>query len=183
MKHVEEFKSYLVNDFHGCSACSLDYKTEAEVRKTSKLDRKIKWVDVFGEKKLLKTSKINTMVGANYENIVNNQREREGLEKDFEAKPLPWGHFVKENVLIEHNGNYYLRAYDHMGAAAVYNKKEYSWSDGTEVTEEEWDNLQQFFSDKKEDDNHLQGTERRIEPRPYKLDNILEVRIDKKLFD
>ena len=55
-----------------------------------------------------KTSRINCIVGFNYETSVNNQREREQSPSDFVAQERVWGEHVSE-ALIEHNNKFYVQ--------------------------------------------------------------------------
>jgi hypothetical protein len=50
----------------------------------------------------------NCMIGFRYENSVNNQLEREGKERGFQAMPRKWGQRVAGTPLVEHNGGLYL---------------------------------------------------------------------------
>jgi hypothetical protein len=59
-------------------------------------------------KDLKKVSLISGAIGFNYENSVNNQREREGLENNFESKPRAWGHRIDNTPVVEHKGKHYL---------------------------------------------------------------------------
>ena len=44
---------------------------------------------------ILKRSKVSGMINVKYENAVNNQREREGMERDFQSKGHKWGEGLK----------------------------------------------------------------------------------------
>lgn len=55
-----------------------------------------------------KYSHTNCTIGFKWENSVNNQLEREGKDRSFEAKPRTWGHRVVGTPLVEHKGKYYL---------------------------------------------------------------------------
>jgi hypothetical protein len=57
-----------------------------------------------------KVSRVNVTIGFNYQNSVNNQRQREGSDTDFESLPRKWGERIKGTPLVSHNGNMYLEA-------------------------------------------------------------------------
>lgn len=52
----------------------------------------------------------NVFLGVNYESCVNNKQERDGGERDFESKPLPWGEHAGRYFIL-HKGKYYLKFY------------------------------------------------------------------------
>lgn len=68
----------------------------------------------------IKISRVNGCIGFNYENSVNNQRAREGSEKDFEAKPRTWGHRIPGTPLVKHKGSYYLEMKVEKSESPVY---------------------------------------------------------------
>lgn len=60
-----------------------------------------------------KVSRVNGMINFIYENAVNNQRGREGLDTDFQAEPRKWGERIRREdgtitPLVEHKGKHYL---------------------------------------------------------------------------
>lgn len=58
--------------------------------------------------RLEKVSKVAGAIGFIYENSVNNQREKEGLNKDFKAKPRKWGVKIPHTPLVKNKDKYYL---------------------------------------------------------------------------
>lgn len=70
--------------------------------------------------KITKETEALCMFNAIYENAVNNQLTRDGVqeegERNFVAQSLPWGKWVtyengtRSKLLIEHKGEYYVRA-------------------------------------------------------------------------
>jgi hypothetical protein len=56
---------------------------------------------------VLKISEVNGFIGYNYETSVNNQRVREGGERDFEAEDRKWGTRIHPCV-VEHKGEFYI---------------------------------------------------------------------------
>lgn len=55
-----------------------------------------------------KISKMSCIINFSYENSVNNQRGREGIETLFEAAPRKWGARVVGTPLVRHKDQYYL---------------------------------------------------------------------------
>lgn len=59
-------------------------------------------------KKVEKIARRNGITGASYQQCVRNRQEKEGLEPNFEAEPLPWGEHDGP-YLVKHKGKYYLK--------------------------------------------------------------------------
>ncbi len=82
----------------GASFVTISALTDARARKTGNPFLAI-----------LKLSKVNGTINANYENSVNRQLAREGKEQlTFTAKPRAWGQRIEGTPLVEHKGKYYL---------------------------------------------------------------------------
>jgi hypothetical protein len=75
---VSELKEMLLNWNFGAQPVSIQYITSPTLVKEGK--------QKFGN--ITKIANIGAMVGYNYENSVNNQRERENELRDFMSKPL-----------------------------------------------------------------------------------------------
>ena len=121
------------------------------------------------------TSTKHVVLGASYENCVNNQLKREGMDQlTFSSQELPYGKWVDgmENICIEHNGAFQLRYMDNMNA----NKSEYvyHYANGEHLTEEEIALLPGFLPVKSEAKN--QGTEKEITPRNIKVSGIVSLK-------
>lgn len=56
-----------------------------------------------------KVARHNVCINSSYENSVNNQRVREGGQKDFVAQERAWGVHISP-AIIEHKGNHYLHS-------------------------------------------------------------------------
>jgi len=87
----------------------------------------------------------SAMLGVNYENAVNNRREREGLERDFVAQK-PFGkHYVGDSrwLMESDNGGKFYIAIDRIGGM----KKEI-FIDGVKATEEQIEDLKVNYFDK-----------------------------------
>jgi hypothetical protein len=99
-------RSQLVTLLTAFTGSSIGTVKTSKVEKTLKKDRLTKEpfngiVEVEGQ--------YNAGMGGSYENAVNNQRIREGLEADFKAEPLPFGEWVNYGVLFAHKGSFYVR--------------------------------------------------------------------------
>lgn len=58
--------------------------------------------------KVRKIAQVNGMINWIYENAVNRQRIKEGIEPDFIAFPRQWGIRIRGTPFVEHNGKMYL---------------------------------------------------------------------------
>lgn len=148
---VEVLKSVKGNTF-----ISIESKTEPKLKKGNPFNALIKISKVFGA------------IGFNYENSVNNQRIRESLEVDFEAKPRQWGKRIKGTPLVEHKDKYYLEV-KVQGAESDY------FQDNNRV---DVDKIKPWMYNSKS----RQGVEKEVIVRDYSLDNISRIKINKKDF-
>lgn len=114
----EELVSHL-NGRGGCTAVGLKTRTSPKLLKKNNPNPT-----------LFRETRRNGFVGGSYESIVNNKQEREGGERDFEAKPLPWGEHAGR-FFITHKGSTYLKLFP----TATGCKGEDRWvtPDGVEV--------------------------------------------------
>jgi hypothetical protein len=113
-----------------------------------------------------KRSKVNGMIGYNYENSVNNQREREGSERDFEAEPRSWGVRIHPCV-VEHKGNYYL-------TVKVERSLETPRFVDAEGCERSLVEVKPFLPSKGES---RQGVDREVIHREYAVENLVNLRM------
>jgi len=123
------------------------------------------------------TSTKHVLIGASYENCVNNQLKREGMSQlTFTAESLPYGEWVAglENVCIKHNDAFQLRYMENMNANAPKSEYVYHYGDGTELTESERALLKGFLPVKSEAKN--QGTEKEVTPRNIKVAGIVSLK-------
>lgn len=98
----------------------------------------------------------NLQFGIDYQNSVNNRLKKNGLEAEFEAEPLRWGHWYeytengkKETAfkkVIEHLGNFYIRLYKvkNTNIRATY------YVDGVRVN---YSDIKQYLKE----ENHISG--------------------------
>lgn len=98
---IEQLKAMLLNWNFGAQPVSIQYVTAPSLIKEGK--------EKFGE--VTKIANIGAMVGYEYQNSVNNQREREGELRDFMAQPLWKGKGKRLSTALsthEEKGTFYL---------------------------------------------------------------------------
>ena len=110
-----------------------------------------------------KRSKMNVLIGFDYENSVNNQLGREDTEMEFIAKPRKWGKRVDLKT-VEHKGNTYLT----IQSLKCYDM-EYVDSQGDTIPDE----IVKPFLPKKSASR--QGTSKEIVYRDFKVESIKEI--------
>lgn len=124
------------------------------------------------KQEIRKRSKVNGMINFIYENSVNNQREREGKEKDFEAAPRAWGtHETK--AIISHKDKTYLN----IKVERTVEEPEY-FSGG--------ERLQKAIADQliyRAKESSRQGTEKTTIVRTYEVGNIKRITINGETYD
>ena len=108
-----------------------------------------------------------------YESAVNNHIEKNGGERTFEAQSLPWGHWFIDNLVIEHNGKLYLRAYVQGGSNGL--KTQY-FVDGKEATEEQVQTITEYKNKRNGSNAQAQhGLEEGQQVKPFNVavENII----------
>ena len=151
MFNSNDFKVYL-GSIHGCSACNIGYSSEMKLNKTHR-ETKEKWIDKFGELKVIKVSNMNSNIGYDYEGVLKKRLISEGKIEDaehFESNKLPWGEWSIPKYLIGHKGEDYLRVYRNEGVTSKYDRAEYTWSDGRSISEDEWKVIEGYMPPKKD---------------------------------
>jgi len=118
--------------------------------------------------RVAKESTVNAQINFNYENAVNNRREKEGSERDFQTAGLRWGNKNSNNSIVYNNGQWYLQ----VRVLKVYSTKYFV--DNKETPKSE---IEQYLPVRKEGSGR-QGVENEIIIRTYKLDNITSITID-----
>jgi len=159
----------------GSSVCSMELTTIVKTNKKSRAT-KIPFAETFkGE--IFRSYKEFGNFNWSYENAVNNQRDREGVEEEFTAKSLPWGEWLAggENKVISHKGSYYLRYYTGANANSKADKKSvYHYEDGTPLTDREINLLSEFTPPKKKPST-TQGVQKQVEPKVVKMNGIAKL--------
>ena len=153
----------------GTTFATLETSTEPAMRKTGN--------PYVG--RIRKISKgLNVSIGANYENGVNRQAGREGVEEagEFKAEKLAYGSWLVPHKIIEHKGELQIRVTcnPHMKPSEVY----YT-CDGERVTDEVLAEIKSFEPEKSSSSRQADfGVEREVVPRNYKLESITGITVN-----
>lgn len=118
-----------------------------------------------------KVSRLNGVIGFDYENVVNRQRARHGDPEAFEAQPRTWGQRVANTPLVEHNGQFYLEVKVERTLACQF------FIDGKPVDAAV---VKPWLLNQRADATN-QG-ERRIVPLDFRLTSIRQIAIGGRLF-
>ena len=121
-----------------------------------------------------KIVRTNCQLNYSYERAVNNRLEKQGDERDFVAKSLPWGDWVKgqENKLIEYKGKLYLRYYD----VANADTKSVWFVNGRIATPEEFMKIVEYLKStntQSKTQAEVGLVENQVKPKVIKVENIL----------
>ena len=108
-----------------------------------------------------KHSRVNGVIGYNYQNSVNNQRGREDAEMDFQSKPRQWGERLSP-LFVAHKGNLYLT----VKVQKAVEKPLYFDAEGIEI---DVDDLRPWFYAQSPS---RQGLDKDVIHREYNLENI-----------
>lgn len=145
----------------GCQAVTIVAATVPTMRKTGNpfYDRETKTFSI------LKRSRTNGLINWIYQNSVNNQRLREGLEPDFEPEPRQWGKRIRGTPFVVHDGKIYLEL-------KVQKSLEHGYfsTDGKPIHESE---IRPFLSEKAE--GLRQGVDNPVILRDYRINNIEQI--------
>lgn len=96
----------ILRGIKGTTIATVTYETDP---KMVKKHRETKEINPYNDL-VVKRTKINVTLGFDYSNSVNNQKAREGQEKDFVAKERTWGQRIKGTTLVSHKDAIYLEA-------------------------------------------------------------------------
>lgn len=141
----------------GTTMITIVASVEPQMRKTAN--------PYFG--RVEKVSKVNGVIGWQYENSVNLQRTREGNEADFESMPRTWGTRIAGTPLVNHKDRYYLELKVEHVLDTMY------FVDGLPATDEQIAGIKSFMPEKKE--SARQEVEKVIILRDYALDSIVSI--------
>lgn len=176
MKNITTLTN-LLSELKGCTGVSIIYRSNVRHNKTSRVDGST-WFSLFGAKEIVKRQTLNSNVGANYTNAVNNQQKREGGEGTFTAESLPYGSWIVPNVLLDNGkGELQLRAYRDMGICSSNDKQDYFWSSGETVTPSEWSMVQPFLAPVTDGAEH-QEVDKAVKPRNLNLSRVESIVIN-----
>ena len=132
---------------------------------------------------ILKTVRAVGWVGAKYENAVNREGVRQGVDAEFVAAPLPWGDWLVKNKVITHKGEFYLRTQSTPGGRKRQAAKvlAYRGENGQYLSREQ---VAPFLPKTRESAKQQEaGLEETIFVRTYKLNSIKRIRIGGKTHD
>lgn len=170
MLHMKLTKDQLVatlSAIKGTTFMTLETVTDPDMRKTGN--------PYIGRAK--KHTRINCTFGANYENAVNRQAEREENENagEFKSLKLAYGQWLVPHKLITHKGEVQVRV-----MCNPHMKPEVSYSvDGEEADAATVESIKAFMPEKKTSARQEEfGIEREVVPRNYKLDSIKAVTVN-----
>ena len=132
--------------------------------------------------RVTKRTKVQVDFNGVYQNKVNNSIERNlGVEGGFVTSPLPYGQWMVGlvNKFYEHNGEIYLRYYEHKGAVPHVTY----YLDGVEVGEREMELITPYLPQpkawysKKQAEMGL-SKEEMVKPYGVKLSNVESVTLN-----
>ena len=123
--------------------------------------------------KILKRSRVNGVLGYNYENSVNNQREREGKDSDFQQEERRWGVRL-DRVWVSHKGELYFT----VKVERSLEEPRYFTESGVELSRDE---VKPYLPKKSK--SSRQGTDKEIIHREYKLSSLRGITMNRQTFE
>ena len=164
MKRIsqKELINLLNENWRGSEFVSIITETEPKMRKTDN--------PYFND--VVKHKEYTVNIGYSYKNAVNNRREKEGNDRNFESEQRKWGQRVPKTPFVEHKGNYYLDTRILRSGDEAYFDKE-----GNEISKKD---LEPFMYKSK---SSRQGTENPVIVRNFKLSSIVIVKIRGKEYE
>ena len=117
--------------------------------------------------RIFKTTKGNFFIGGSYEDMVNVQIDKQGLEIEFESKECSVGEKISKCVQFNENHNrHYLQYFTYKNS---YHGTEYEF-EGRDIDKE----LFQSFEVKKSDSSR-QPQDNKVKPQSLTIDNIRKI--------
>jgi hypothetical protein len=178
MIRLEDLRAVLENVPSRASFVSFRTVTTPRMRKTvnGRGTPYNEYHDEDGNCTVRKVSEVRGLVNFVYANSVNNQREREGVEPDFEPEPRRWGSRVDGTPLVRHvkNGEerFYLEVKVESATSTYYDE---NWN---EIDREEIEEYLYSSSG-----SSRQGVEDRVILRDYRLENVDEITMFGETYD
>jgi hypothetical protein len=157
-----------------CTGSSFVTLVTATEPKMNRKHRETNAPNPFFGRRVRRMAERHCIIGASYENAVNNQRRREGHPVEFKAESLWNGageHVEGSRNLVRHKvtGNLYLVFYPHREGSVMQD----TWTvDGTEIDQSELAPYLPPVSGSKR-----QETEREIPWRTVALENVVRVTV------
>lgn len=170
----EELKDLIANT-NGAALVGMVCETEEKLLKTN---------NPFGP--ILKRIRTVGIVGADYEQAINNQLDKQGIKDSFESSNLPWGKWLIPNKIIEHKGQLYLRTQTTPSARRKIPVKVLSYRDINSGRYVNAEDIKPFKPAKsvsgKQEMVGLENAEEQVWIRTYKFDSINKIRYGGKTF-
>lgn len=134
---------------------------------------------------IFKQSRGVGIVGADYENAVRREGERQGASDaaGFKAESLPWGEWLIPSKVITHKGKLYLRTQSapRQRKTSPWKVNAYRDASGKFLSPE---TVKPFLPEKIDSARQSAvGLEAKVEVRSFSFDSIQKVRIDGKTFE
>lgn len=158
----------------GTVMVGLSTLTDAKAKKTG---------NPFGT--VFKQSRGVGIVGADYENAVRREGERQGAKEaaSFQAESRPWGQWVIPSKVATHNGKLYLRTQSapRQRKVSPWKVRAYRDASGKFLSPE---TVKPFLPEKGDSARQTAvGLEAKIEVREFGFDSIKKIRIDGRTFE
>ena len=159
----------LIENVNGCQFANITFVSDSGIPQY-----------VLGKgNKVSNITRMDCQLNYSYENAVNNRLEKQGDERVFVAKSLPWGEWVEgqENKLILHKDSLYLRYYEVQNA-----KRATIWLvNGRTANAEEFRKIMDYLKSKKDNSNTQSNVglvENQVKPRTVKVSNIIRLAVN-----
>ena len=158
----------------GAVMVGLSTLTDAKARKTG---------NTIGT--IFKQSRGVGIVGADYENAVRREGERQGANEaaEFKAESRPWGEWLVPSKVATHKGRLYLRTQSapRQRKVSPWKVRAYRDASGKFLSP---DAVKPFLPEKTDSARQTEvGLQAKIEVREFAFDSIQKVRIDGKTFE
>lgn len=123
--------------------------------------------------RVIKRQTSNVFINFSYQNAVNKRLTKEGKEANFQSQPRKWGVHVPGTPLILHKNQYYLEA----GFITKNAPKAVYLLDGEETDKAVFETYMPSKSS-----SNSQGLENEVTIRSFKLENVLEIKMNGKRY-
>lgn len=154
---------------------SIKSRTNLKLKKKARSDSK-SLLEKFNTNSIYKITENVVQINTIYDNSVNNRREKEDLERDFESEKLPYGEYVGDSrIVFQYNEKYYLRTYQTNSRLGKESK--YYRENGTQLSDVEVKILKEDFMSELPETIESQGLsyEKSCKPTNYLASGILEL--------
>lgn len=126
--------------------------------------------------RIKKISRINVIIGPNYESVINKRLNKENSKNagNFHSLSRQWGKRIEGTCLVKHKGKYYLETMILQSLNHEY------MLDDKPIKTKTLEELHKFLNTKKESNRANLSPENVVVWRDYALQNIKEVKMDGK---